>query len=112
MVERIGGVDDGCAVDGDADRHIQLGVDPGAAVAGEPWGSIAGDGADDAGRSDFAGPVIALVGDVEVAVEIDGDIGGVKEGGAVAATPSESKPPKPLPATVLMTPAGVTLRMR
>ena len=64
---------------------VQLGVGGESVVATVTGGAVAGDGDDVAGRLDhLADPVVARVGDEQVARGVDGDVAGVVSSAAVA----------------------------
>src|ERR1700733_9901075 len=85
VVEGVGDEQVAGAVDGDALGVVEAGGGGGAAVAGEAaeavaglvGGVVAGDGGDDPGLGvDPADDVVGRVGDVEVALRVDGEAGG------------------------------------
>jgi hypothetical protein len=87
LVAEIGDIEVAGCVQRQAVGRIELSQIRRTAVAEVAGMSVAGEGGDDAGRGDFADAVIVGVGQVEVALAVDGDAVRVRElgGGSGAA---------------------------
>ena len=80
MVVRVCDVQVATGVDGNSGWRIELGCGRGSAVSAVAFDARSGYGADDAARRNFANNVIICVRNVEIAVGVIGDGGGVGEG--------------------------------
>jgi hypothetical protein len=88
VVAPVGYVDVTRGVDHDPVRVAEAGL--GAVAVDVTGGSIPGEGGDDSVGSDLADALAAVLGDVEVALGIAGDAGGLHEPGAGAGSVGEA----------------------
>lgn len=80
------------------------------AVSGRIALTVPGYGSDDSAGRYRTDPTVEIIGDIQVPGGIDRNTHCPFNCAAVAGPPSPEKPALPVPATVLMVPAGFTLR--